>query len=76
MGKYHELQNPWVNTMGEYHNYNDKIKIIVPLIFHFNIMIYFIYYHVSSMVLKHWYIKIIINYGNYYPPWYENEQVK
>jgi len=44
-GKYHGLQNPWVNTTREYHNYDDKIEITIQLYSHFNIMIYFIYYH-------------------------------
>ena len=37
--------------MGEYHNYDGKIEIIVILDSHFNIMIYFICYRASSMVL-------------------------
>ena len=44
MGKYHGLQNPWVNTMDEYHNYDGKIEIIMGLDSHFNIMIYFVYF--------------------------------
>lgn len=51
MGKYDGLQNPWVNNMDEYHNYNGKIEIIVPLDSHFNIIIYFVYYDALSMVL-------------------------